>query len=72
MAESEALQSIVKQSAIQTATVAVMVLRERDASANTASQGEVHRQRHGGSALKLLSFNWNAPGKYVDSLNFEM
>ena len=50
MAESEAMQSIVNQTAIQAATT-VMMLRNADVGprpvTNTVSQRESQRQRHG-------------------------
>ena len=62
--------------AIQAATAAMMVNREVDAGpisyANIASTGEVCRQKYGGPALKQLSFNWNAPDKYVELQSFKM
>ena len=39
---------------------------------DTGNPNEVCRQRHGRPALKQSSFNWNAPDKYVELLNFEM
>ena len=73
MVEAEAIQSVVTQGGIQAATAA---MREADAGqilgTNTASLREAHRQRHGRPALKQLPFNWNAPDKYVELLNFKM
>ena len=67
MAESEGIQVIVNQVAIQTATAAVMELREEDTGprpgAITMSQREIHRARHGGPAVKKPSFNWNVTDK---------
>ena len=39
---------------------------------NTVNVAETHRHNHGGPALTQPFFNWNAPGKYVGLLNFEM
>ena len=58
MAEAEIIQSVVTQVAAQSATEAVMAMRDVDAGpisdANTASLREVHIQRHGRPALKNL------------------
>ena len=60
MAESKAIQSAVIVVVIQAATATVMALREADAGprsgANTAIPREVHRERHGGPALKEPRF----------------
>ena len=62
--------------AIQASRVVVMVLKETDAGprpgTRTVSLREAHRRRHGRSALKQPSFNWNATGKYIELLSFEM
>ena len=51
-----------------------MALGETDAGprsgTSTVSPRETHRQRDSRLALKQLSFNWNATGKYVELLNF--
>ena len=61
MAESEAILSVMSQAVIQAATAAAMAMREVDvgsiSGANLASPREAHSQRHGGLALKQLSFN---------------
>ena len=71
MVQVKAIQSVITQAA----TAVVMVMKETDtgtiSGVNIASLRDVHRQRHGGPALKQLSFNWSAPDKYVDLLNFE-
>ena len=75
MAESEGIQSVVTQMAIQVAMAAVMVLTEVDAGSiltSAASLRETCRQTHGGPALKLSAFSWTAPDRYVEFLNFEM
>ena len=75
MANLDAIQSIFTQVAIQAVTAAAIEMRETDAGplsgTNTAHLREVHRQRHGRPALKQPSFNWNAPGKWVELLNFK-
>ena len=69
MAESEDVQTIVNQAAIQVARTVIKVLGEADAGprsgASTARPRDMHRQRHGGLALKQPSFNWNVRDKYV-------
>ena len=76
MTESEAIQTIVTQAAIQAGTAAVMAIREADAGpisgAYTATTGEANRQRCGGPGLKQSFFNWNALNKYVQLLHFKM
>ena len=56
MAESEAIQTMIKQVAIQAATALVMALRKVDAGPRsgtcTTCLREMHRQRHGRQALK--------------------
>ena len=65
MVQAEAIQSEVTKAAIQGDAGAI-------SGANTVNPREVHRQRHGGPAVKQLSFNLNAPGKYVELVNFEV
>ena len=75
MAESEAIQSIVMQMAIQVAMAVVIVMRGRHravSGANIAIVGEACRQRHGEPVFKQLSFNWSAPDKHVELLHFEI
>ena len=74
MAESDGIQEVVKQAAIQAAVV-IMLLRGVDAGpylAPTAKLREPQQQRHGGLALEKPSFNWNAQDRYVELLNFEI
>ena len=56
MAESEGIQAIVTQAAIQAVTAVMMVLRDADAgprtAANTASLREPLRQKHGVPTLE--------------------
>ena len=76
MAESEAIQTAVIQADVQRARAAVLALREADSEpasgSRTANAGEPCRHRHGGSALRQPSFDWNAPDKFVELLKFEM
>ena len=75
MAESEGIQDIVKQAAVQAVKAVVMALREADAGtqlANTAVPRESQRKRHDRLALEKPLFNWNAQDRYVDILNFEV
>ena len=64
------------QAAIQADEAAVIVKRVAAADlasgSNAVSSGEVHRHRHGRPALRQPFFNWNAPGKYLELLGFEM
>ena len=39
---------------------------------STANQKEPQRQRHSRSVLEKPLFNWNAQGRYVKLINFEM
>ena len=76
MAESEAVQTVVTQVAIQAVTVAVMALRETDTEppvgTSAVGSGEACRYRHDKPALKQPSCNWNVSDKYVELLSFEM
>ena len=76
MAESEAIQTAVKQVAIHSATATVMVLRETDAGlisgTSMANMGEAYIYRHGGPVLRQPSFDWNASDRYIELLSFEM
>ena len=77
MVESETIKTVITHAAIQEATAVVKVMREVDtghiSDANTtSSMWEVCRQRQARPALKQLSFNWNAPDKYIELLSFEM
>ena len=40
--------------------------------ANTSSTRDVHKQKHHRPVQEELSFNWNAPNKYVQLHNFEI
>ena len=70
------MQTAITQAAIQAATVAVKVLKEQDigptTGTNVANTEEAHRPRHGRPALRQPTFNWKAPDKYAELLNFEM
>ena len=74
MAESEGIQAMVNQAAVQAAMMVMITLRDADLGprppANTAIPREP--QRHGRLALEKPSFNWNAQDKYVELLNFEI
>ena len=76
MAESEAIQTAITQAAIQAATMAVKALKEAgtepESGMSTANLRQAHRLRHGGPAIRQLSFKWKAPDTYVELLNFEM
>ena len=76
MAESEGIQAIANQAAIQTVTAVMMALRHADVgkrtTANTASPTEPLRWRHGGSVLEKPLFNQNAQERYMELLNFEL
>ena len=76
MVDSEAIQTVVTQAAIQAATAAVMVMTEADAGptsgTNTVGSGEACRQVHGRPALRQPSFNQNASNKQMKLLSFEM
>ena len=53
-----------------------MALRDAHAEPTSdvsmASVGETHRHRYGRQALRQPSFDWKAPDKYVELLNFEI
>ena len=53
-----------------------MVLKEVDTGPTSgmcmAIVGEAYRHGHGRPTLKLPSFNWKAPGEYIELLIFEM
>ena len=76
MAESEAIQTAIMHVDILAATVAVIALKEADteptSGASTTNAEEVHRPGHGRPALRQPSFDWKAPDKYVELLNFEI
>ena len=55
MEESEAIQTVVMQAAIQAAMAAVMIMRTDagpPSSTNTVNQGNLWRHRHGRAALR--------------------
>ena len=58
MAESEAMQSIVKQANVQAATAVMMVIRDAGVklrpATNTESMRKSHRKRHSRSALETF------------------
>ena len=58
MAESEGIQEIVNQVAIQVVTAVMMVLKEPQ------------RQRHGGIVLEKHVFNGNAQDRQIELFNF--
>ena len=76
MLESEAIQSVFTQAAVQAATAMVMAMREAGtgpiSGTNTSSSKEAHRQRYDRPDLEQLSFNCNAPDRYAELLNFKM
>ena len=74
MAESEGIQEVINQGAIQEATVVMMVLIGMNVGphpAPTASLREPQWQRHSGLALEKPLFNWNVQERCVELLNFE-
>ena len=72
MVEPEAICLAIKQTVIQVATAAVIMLKEVDTSVGiTANAGEQDRPRYGRIALRQLSFDWKPPDKYVKLLSFE-
>ena len=63
---TDSMQTAITQVPIQTATVAVMALKEADTGtrcANLANAAEAYRLRHGRPALRQLAFDWKAPDK---------
>ena len=61
---------------MQTATLAVKVLKEADAGptsgVSTANMGEACRSKHDRPTLRQPSFYWKASDKYVELLHFKM
>ena len=75
MVESEGIQEIVIQVAIQAMMAVMMVLGDADFEpwlAPPASLRGPQRQRYDRPTLEKPSFNWNAQDKYIELLNFEM
>ena len=74
MAELDSMQTAITQTAINAATEEVMALKEADTGpvtgTNMAVMEELHRPRHGRPALRQPAFDWKAPDKYIDPLNF--
>ena len=75
MAESDIIQTIVNQAAIQIATAVVMALQKVEAGLRsggiTSNLRETHRQRPGRLVLKQPSSNWNVTNKYVELLTLK-
>ena len=73
MAESKTVQSGVKQAAVQGAAPVIIALRNADtgprSATNATRTSALQGQRHGRTALRQLSFNWNAQDNCVE---FEM
>ena len=68
MAESEGINEIVNQVAIQTATALMIALRDMDVGpqpTHNTSQREPQRQKHSRQVLEKTSINWNAQDRYV-------
>ena len=60
-AESEGIQPVINQVAIQAATAVVLVLRDADAGPQPiATASLIEPYKHGGPALEKTSINWNA------------
>ena len=62
MTESEGIQAIVNQAAIQAPTALMMMLSDADVEpkpATTARMREAQRQGYCGIAIQKPSFNWN-------------
>ena len=76
MAESELIQTAIRQVAFQAARVVVMALSEADTGptpgTTTANAGEAHRPRHGRPVLRQSSLDWKSQDKYVELLRFKM
>ena len=75
MGESEGIQEVVNQAAIQVATVVMMTLRGVAAGpylAQAANLREPQQQRHGRLALIKPSFDWNVQDRYIELLNFKV
>ena len=75
MLESEGIQAIFNQAAIQAVTTAIVVQRDANVgpwSAAKASLRQPQRLRHGRLALEKLSFHWNAQYRHTELLNFEI
>ena len=73
MAESEGIQEVVNQAAIQAATTVMMALIGMGVGPNlapTAKLREPQQQRCGGPALEKPSFNRNMQDSYTELLNF--
>ena len=74
MAEPEGMQALVNPAVIQVVKAVMMVLRDADVGpqpATTASPRRPQRQRYGGSALKKVSFTWNAQDRHIELIIFE-
>ena len=75
MAESEAVQTAIMQTAIQAATAEVMMLRKEDSGltsgTSTANVGEAHRHKHDRPVLREPFFNRKVTEKYAELLSFE-
>ena len=75
MAESEVIQTVVKQVAIQAAMAAVMAIREEDAGhpsgTNMLNSGEAHRQRQDAPTLRQPSYNRKVQISMQNLLSFE-
>ena len=73
MEESEGIQAMVNQIAIQ---AAIVMQRDADegpiSAANAASLSEPPRQRHGRPALEKPSFNLNTQDRHIELLDFKI
>ena len=76
MAESQGIQGIFNQVAIQAATALMIALTDPHVgpqpATNTTSQKKPQRQKHSRQAQEKPSFNWNAQNMYTELLSFEM
>ena len=75
MIETEGIQNVVNQAAIQAATAVMMTMRGPDVGpllVPSANLREPQWWRHGRPALEKPLFNWNAQDKYMEFVKFEM
>ena len=74
MTESEGIQAIVNQVAVQVVTTMMMVVKDAEVgprpTTNTTSPRQP--QRHGRPALEKPSFKWNVQERYIELPNFEI
>ena len=76
MANSEEIQAVIMQVAIQAATVAVRAVREANQPTKSHTrksiQEEQQKPRQARPMMSQPACNWKAPDRYVELLNFEM